>query len=199
MTALLANSPAQAEFLLHSLELAAGSIDLNVKADKKEYMYYNQRGDISTLNCGPLKQVDKFTYQGSSISSTENDINMRLAKAWTAIDKLSVIWKSGLTDEIKRSFFQATVLSILIYGCTTWTLNKRTEKKLDSDYTRMLWVILNKSRRQHLPKQQLYGHLTSITKTIQVRRTVIQDTAREVRTNSLVIYSCVPLYMDERR
>ena len=35
----------------------------------------------------------------------------------------------------------------------------------------MLRVILNKSWRQHPTKQQLYGHLIPITKTIQVRRT----------------------------
>ena len=27
-------------------------------------------------------------------------------KAWTAIDKLSIIWKSNLTEKMKRSFFQ---------------------------------------------------------------------------------------------
>ena len=45
------------------------------------------------------------------------------------------------------------------------------EKKLDSNYTRMLQVILNKSWRQHPTKQQLYSPLTPITKTIQVRCT----------------------------
>ena len=35
----------------------------------------------------------------------------------------------------------------------------------------MLWAILNKSWRQSLTKQQLYGHLSPIMKTIQVRRT----------------------------
>ena len=48
-------------------------------------MCFNQTGDISTLNGSSLKQVDKFTYQGSSVSSTETDIDMRLAKARTAI------------------------------------------------------------------------------------------------------------------
>ena len=74
---------------------------------KTEYMCFNQRGDISTLNGSSLKQVDKFTYVGSSVSSTEKDTNMWLTKAWTAIDWLPVIWKSDLTDKIKRSFFQA--------------------------------------------------------------------------------------------
>ena len=45
------------------------------------------------------------------------------------------------------------------------------EKKLDGNYTRMLRAILNKSWRQHPTKQQLYGHLPPITKTIKVRRT----------------------------
>ena len=58
---LLANTPAQAEFLLYSLERAAAGISLHVNADKIEYMCFNQRGDISTLKGGPLKLVNKFT------------------------------------------------------------------------------------------------------------------------------------------
>ena len=72
---------------------------------------------------------------------------------------------------MKRSFFQVAVVSILLYGCTTWTLTKRLEKKLDGNYTRMLRAIVNKSWRQHPTRHQLYGHLSPITKTIQVRRT----------------------------
>ena len=37
-----------------------------------------------------------------SVSSTETDIDTRLTKASTAIDRLSVIWKSDLTDKMKR-------------------------------------------------------------------------------------------------
>ena len=74
-------------------------------------------------------------------------------------------------QEIKRSFYQAAVVSILLYGCTTWTLTKRMEKKLDGNYTGMLRGIFNKSWRQHPTKQQLYGYRLSITKTIKIRRT----------------------------
>ena len=169
--AILANTPDQAETRLHSLERAATGIGLYVNAHKTEYMCYNQTGDISTLDGTPLKLVDKFTYLGSSVESTEKDIDTRLTKAWTAINRLSIICKSDLTDKMKRSFFQAAVASILLYGCTTWTLTKRLEKKLDGNYTRMLRAILNKSWRQHPTIHQLYGHLPPITKTIQVRRT----------------------------
>ena len=169
--AILAKTPNQAETLLHSLEQATAGIGLYVNAHKMEYMCYNQTGDISTLDGTPLKLVNKFTYLGSSVASTEKDIDTRLTKAWTAINRLSIIWKSDLTDKMKRSFFQAVVVSISLYGCTTWTLTKRLEKKLDGNYTRMLQAILNKSWRQHPTRHQLYGHLPLIMKTIQVSQT----------------------------
>ena len=164
---ILANTPNQAETLLHSLEQATAGIGLHVNAHKMEYMCYNQTGDISTLDGTSLKLVDKFTYLGSSITSTEKDID----KAWTAIDRLLIIWKSDLTDKMKCSFFLAAVVSILLYGSTTWMLTKQLEKKLDGNYTRMLWAILNKSWRQHPTRHQLYAHLPPIMETIQVRRT----------------------------
>ena len=89
--AILANTPNQAETQLHSLERAAAGIGLHVNAHKTEYMCYNQTGDISTLDGISPKLVDKFTYLGSSVSSIEKDIDTRLTKVWTAIDKLSII------------------------------------------------------------------------------------------------------------
>ena len=68
--AILADTPAQAKTLPHS------------NADKTEYMFFNQTGDISTLGGSSLKLVDKFIYLGSSVSSTEKDIDTRLTKAW---------------------------------------------------------------------------------------------------------------------
>ena len=162
--AILTNTPNQAETLLHSFERAATGIGLYVNAHKAVYMCYNQTGDISTLGGTSLKLVDKFTYLGSSVSSTENDIDTRLTKTWTG-------YLSDLTDKMKRSFFQAAVVLILLYGCTTWTLTKRLKNKLHGNYTRKMRAILNKSWRQHPTRHQLYGHLPPITKTIQVRRT----------------------------
>ena len=96
------------------------------------------------------------------VSSTENDINIRLAKAWIATDGLSIIWKSGLSDS---GHVNST------HGCTIWTLVKRTEKKPEAKCPRMLRIILSKSWNQHPTKEQLYGHQPSISKTIQIRRT----------------------------
>ena len=135
-------------------------------------MWLNQTGDISTVGSSSVKLVDKFTYLGSSVSSSKADINTRLAKAWTAIDRLLVIWKSDLTDKMKRSFFQAAVVSILLYGCTTWKLTKRMEEMLDANYTRILGAILNKLWRQQHTKQQFNGHLPPIMKITKINRTI---------------------------
>ena len=87
----LASTHVEAETLLHSLERAAASIGLHVNAHKTEYMCYNQTGEITTLDGTPLKRVDKFTNLGSSVSSTEKDIDTWLTKALTAIYRLSII------------------------------------------------------------------------------------------------------------
>ena len=80
--------PNQAETLLHRLERAAAGIGLHVNAHKTEYMCYNQTGNITTLDGASPKLVDKLTYLGSSVSSTEKNIDTRLTKAWMAINKL---------------------------------------------------------------------------------------------------------------
>ena len=129
------------------------------------------KGDISTLNGSSLKLVDKFTYLGSSVPSTENDINTWLAKTWTAIDCLMVIWKSDLTDKIKRSFFQAVVVSILLYRCTTRTLTKEFGEKP--------WRQLQKNTASNIEqvleatphKAAAIRPLTSHHENCQVRRT----------------------------
>ena len=89
--ALLANTPIQAISRLHSLEQAAGGINLHVNANKTENMCFKREGAIFTLNGGPLKLVDKFTHFVRNASFTESDVNMHLAKAWAAIDRLSII------------------------------------------------------------------------------------------------------------
>ena len=120
-------------------------------ADKTEYMWRNnQRGDI-TLNSSSLKLVDKFTCLGSSVSSTETDINTWLAKTWTAIDRLLDLWKSDRTDKMKPSFFQAAVVSILLYGCTTWTLTNVWIKSLmviTQECCKQYWTIPGGSTQQ---------------------------------------------------
>ena len=58
------------------------------------------------------------------------------------------------------------------FNKVTFGNNDIYKKKIDSNHTRMLQAILNKSRRQQRTKQQLYGQLPPITKTLKIRRTL---------------------------
>ena len=65
---------------------------------------------------------------------------------------------------MKLSFFQAVVVSILLYGCTTWTLTKHIEKKLDGNYT------INNILLEAASHKAAVWPPPPITKTIKIRR-----------------------------
>ena len=100
---------------------------------------------------------------------------------------------------MKHYFFQAVIMSILLYGCTTWTLTKRMEKELDGNYTRMLRAILNKSWRQHPTNSSYMATYHPSRKLSKLDKSDMRDTAGNVGTSSWVIYSCGPLHMDKQR
>ena len=124
----------------------------------------------------------KFTYLGSSVSSTEKDIDTRLTKAWSAIDKLSIIWKSDLTDKMKRIFFQAAVVSILLYGCTILTLTKRLEKSLTAqECCKQYWT----SPGGNTPQSTNYTATCLLSRKLsKLDEPDMQDTARGAWTRS---------------
>ena len=126
--------------------------------------------DIRSMIGNLIKTVESFIYLGGEVSSAEKDLNIRIAKAWSALDKIQTIWKSSLSDNLKRQFFRAVVESILLYGAETWTLSKRLENSLDGTYTRMLRSVLNKSWRQHPTKKELYGNIPTISSLVRERR-----------------------------
>ena len=82
----LANRPALAKSLLHSLKQAAWGIGLYVNV---EFICFKQ-GAIPILDGKPFK-LDQFKYFSSNISSTESDIKRCIRNACTAIDRLSII------------------------------------------------------------------------------------------------------------
>ena len=92
-------------------------------------MCFKRKGAISTLSGGPLELVDKLTYLSSNISSTESDVKIHLEMATTDVDRLSIIWKSDTSDKIKRDFFHAGAVLVLLYGYTTRKPRKRQVEK----------------------------------------------------------------------
>ena len=120
---LLANTWAQREYQLHTLEQAVESIRLYVNTNKAKYVYFNRKAAISILSGKPLKLVEQFTYPSNNISSTEIIDNVKQAKPWNVIDRLKIIWKSNLRDKIKCDVFQVESPVGNSKDVLTWMVN----------------------------------------------------------------------------
>ena len=100
------------------------------------------------------------------------------------MNKLSAIWKSDLTDKMKRSFFQAAVLLILLYGCTTGTLTKQFEKILTAitqECCEKFWRSPGGNIQESPNSMATYLPSRKLSKSDE---TDMQDTAGEAGTSS---------------
>ena len=170
--AVLADTLKDATTLLHNIEKLVKQIGLYLNPDKTEFICENQDASVGMKSLADkhIKQVLDFKYLGSYIASTEHNVNIRLGKTWSTLNQLDKIWKSNLSDNLKRNFFRAAVESVLVYGSVSWTLTKKCEKRIDGAYTRMLRVALNKSWRDHLTNKELYGNIPNISSSIRQQR-----------------------------
>ena len=132
---------------------------------------FHQSGPIETLGRALLKEVDDFKYIGSHIASTEKDVQIRIANAWSALDQSEVIWKSALSEHIKKNFFRGAVELVMLYCSPARTLSKKLERKLNGSHTIMLWVVLNLNQKTHPIIRRLYRQLPGISSVIRERRT----------------------------
>ena len=115
---LLSDTVEQACTLLLAVEKECIRIGLGLNAKKTKSMPINIKEEdvIETLNGTQLEVVKDFKYLGSWVASTERDMKIRRAQAWQALHKLKKIWRSGLSDQLKRRLFVATAESVLLYG-----------------------------------------------------------------------------------
>ena len=90
-------------------------------------------------------------------------------------------------------------MSILLYGCTTWTLTKRMEKSLTAitqECCEQYWTSPGGSTPQSSSCAATYHPSWKLSK---LDEPDTQDIAGEVGTSSWVMYSCGPLNMDAQR
>ena len=173
---LLSNEIDQAKKPVQAIEKESGRVALKLNTKKTKAMFFNTPPTtIQTLEGKSIGQAitesgkQDFKYLGSWCDQT-NDLHTRKALVWKALNKLDKIWKSDLAKKHKLNFFRATVESISLYGCATWTLSKAEEKALDGTYTRMLKKVYNRDGRAHITNDALYSGLNKITSTIRSRR-----------------------------
>jgi hypothetical protein len=142
----------QAQNHVESLAAGASSVGLKLNIDKTKFLALpRQASDIILADGSRIQQVEDFKYLGSMINSALTDINIRRGMAWGAFWDMSKIWKSAdIPLTLKVRIFNATCLSVLLYGCETWPLTKQICARLDSFATSCFRYMLNIKRTDHV-------------------------------------------------
>ena len=138
--ALISQQIEQAQELLHRVEVEANKVGLHINIPKIKAIIFNITGatEIRSKDRIPVREVDDFKYLGARMQSSEKDVSIRKALAWSGCHKLRKVWTSNLSRNIKVRLFVATGESVLLYVSETWTITKSMKKQLDGCYTRML-------------------------------------------------------------
>ena len=170
--ALLSEEIAQAQELLSRVEMEASKIGLHINAKKTELMTFNYDNEITivTIKGNKVANVLDFKYLGGWMASSEKDFEIRKAMAWSACNKLKLIWSSNLSRNMKIRLFRATVESVLLYNSETWTINKSLRRKIDGCYTRMLRMALDISWQAKISNIDLYQKMPPVSQIIRERR-----------------------------
>ena len=144
----------------------------------KTYIYMYSITDIEHFFC-------KFTYPGRSVSYMENDINTRLAKAWTTIDRLLVIWRLDLSDKMICSFSSKQRPSKYCYmdaphgrWLSAW---RKSLTVIAQEYYEPYWINPGSNIPQNSSCTATYHPSRKPSK---LDESDMRDTAGELRTNS---------------
>ena len=107
---------------------------MEVSKEKSKSMVNNENENVSiSMNVTLLENVNTFKYIVVTLKSdgakSDNELRIRLATSTSAMVRLGQIWNSkNITFHVKYNLYKSLILSILLYGCETWTITKREEQ-----------------------------------------------------------------------
>ena len=171
--ALLENSIKQANEQLDKLAAVAKEVGLEINVEKTEYMAFNIREDEGNvvLDKQELKKVDDFRYLGSMMRSTETDFERRRGLAYGAWNSMEKIWNAKhVPIKLKTSIFDASVLSILLYGCELWIITPKIEQQINSFATNCYRHMLHKKRVDKIKLDDIYKQVDRLPLINTVRK-----------------------------
>ena len=124
---LIAGTNSELQELTNRLSEASKDYGMEVSKEKSKTMVNSKNESATIMMDGTLlENVKTFKYLGSTLKSdgsSDNELRIRLATATSAMVKLGTIWQSKkIAFHVKYNLYKSLILSILLYGCETWTL-----------------------------------------------------------------------------
>ena len=134
---LMGGSNAELQELTDKLATKAGAYGMEISAAKSKTMVNTNSNTTAniTLKGEELENVSSFKYLGATLTqdgASTTEIRTRIALATAAMAKLSRIWKSSISFFTKFLLYKSLVVSVLLYGCETWTLLADTERRIEA-------------------------------------------------------------------
>jgi len=138
-----------------ALVVAAKEIGLEVNADKPKYMVMS--GDQNAGRTHSMKtdnssfeRVDEFKYFGSTLTnqnSIQEEIKSRLKSGNACYHSVQNLLSSSLLfKNLKIKIYRTIILPVVLYGCETWSLTLREERRLRVFENRVLRRIFGPNR-----------------------------------------------------
>ena len=156
---LMGGSNDELQDLTNRLADRAGAYGMEVSTEKSKVMVNSSndtKADI-TMNGEKLEEVTNFKYLGATLSkdgTSTAEVHIRIATATSAMARLNRIWKSNaISFPTKYKLFKSLVVSILLYGCETWTLHADTERRIQAFEYKCLRRLLRISYLEHKTNQ----------------------------------------------
>jgi hypothetical protein len=156
---LMGGSNDELQDLTNRLADRAGAYGMEVSTEKSKVMVNSSndtKADI-TMNGEKLEEVTNFKYLGATLSkdgTSTAEVHIRIATATSAMARLNRIWKSNaISFPTKYKLFKSLVVSILLYGCETWTLHADTERRIQAFENKCLRRLLRISYLEHKTNQ----------------------------------------------
>ena len=132
----IAGSNDELQTLTNKLSNSASRYGMQISAEKSKIMINSNNRNLHTnitLYGEKLEEVDQFKYLGATIikdGSSDSEIKIRLAQATSAMVMLTTIWNSkDIRFKPKYNLYRSLVLSILTYGCESWTIRTIPQQK----------------------------------------------------------------------
>jgi hypothetical protein len=127
--------------------VATKETGLEAIADKNKYMIMSRdqnarRSRSVKIDNSSIGRVEEFRYLGTTLinqNSIQEEIKSRLklgnAFYWSVKNFLS---SSLLPKNLKIKIYRTTILPVVLYGCETWSLTLREERRLRLFVNRVL-------------------------------------------------------------
>jgi len=138
-----------------ALIVASKEIELEVNADKTKYMVMSRdqnagRSHNMKIDNGSFERVEEFKYLGTTLTnqnSIQEEIKSRLKSGNSCYHSLQNLLSSSLLSKnLKIKTCRTIILPIVLYGCETWSLSLREERRLRVFENRVLRRIFGPRR-----------------------------------------------------